>query len=56
MLSRSIHEAKRYQGRLGECHILISVQGDATDDIDPARNIFTAAGAKDIAVSREAAA
>ena len=49
-------EAKRYEGRLGEGHILISVHCDGSDDIDQARNIFSAAGAGDIAVNREAAA
>jgi hypothetical protein len=34
----------------------LSVHGDGADDIDRARNIFTAAGAKDISVSQEAAA
>lgn len=50
------YEAKRYEGRLGEGHILISVHCDGADDIERSRNIFTAASAKDIAVSQEAAA
>lgn len=50
------YEAKQYESRLGEGHILISVHCDTTDDIERARNILTAAGASDIAVSQEAAA
>lgn len=50
------YEAKRYEGRLGEGHILISAHCDEADDIEQARNILTTAGAKDIAVGQEAAA
>ena len=49
-------EAKRYEGRLGEGHILISVHCEGSEDIERARSIFTAASAADIAVSQEAAA
>jgi len=50
------YEAKRYEGRLGEGHILISVHCDGPDDIERVRNIFMAAAAQDISVSQEAAA
>src|SRR5579884_2397265 len=50
------YEAKQYEGRLGEGHILISVHAEDHEEIARARNILTAAGATDISVGREAAA
>jgi hypothetical protein len=49
-------EAKRYEGRLGEGHILLSVHCEDAQEIERARNIFNASGASDISISQEAAA
>ena len=50
------YEAKRYEGQLQSGSILMAVHCATEDDLERARNIFTASGARDIAVSREAAA
>ncbi|MEO8615597.1 MAG: DUF3341 domain-containing protein [Luteolibacter sp.] len=45
--------AKRYEGKLQEGNILMSVHAEDDADIDRARNIFTDAGAEDICVAGE---
>ncbi|MBL9139677.1 MAG: DUF3341 domain-containing protein [Verrucomicrobiales bacterium] len=47
-------EAKRYEGRVREGGILISVHTENSTEIDRAKRIFTDAGAKDIATAGEA--
>lgn len=49
-------EAKRYEGRLQEGNILISVHTEDSDEIDKAKQIFTQANAQDICTTRETAA
>lgn len=48
-------EAKRYEGRIREGGILISVHTESSEEVDRAKAIFEAAGAKDIATANEAA-
>jgi hypothetical protein len=48
-------EAKRYEGKLKEGKILISVHSDNSKETDRAKAIFETAGAQDIATSGEAA-
>jgi hypothetical protein len=48
------YEAKRYEGKLKEGGILISVHADNSDEISRAKQIFEAAGAKDISSTGEA--
>jgi hypothetical protein len=50
------YEAKRYESKLKEGKILISVHSDNSDETDRAKEIFTNAGAEDIATSSEASA
>lgn len=45
--------AKRYEGKLQEGNILISVHAEDVAEIHRARNIFTKAGAEDICVASE---
>jgi hypothetical protein len=47
-------EAKRYEGKLKEGNILISVHTDNSGEISEAKDIFTKAGAEDICVTGEA--
>jgi hypothetical protein len=47
------YEAKRYEGRLREGRILISVHSDESDQTKRAKEIFEKAGAEDIASSGE---
>lgn len=46
-------EAKRYEGKLKEGNILISVHTENSDEVDQAEDIFTKAGALDICSARE---
>ena len=46
-------EAKRYEGKLKEGNILISVHTDNSDEITRAKEIFTNAGAQDICTTGE---
>jgi hypothetical protein len=47
-------EAKRYEGRVREGGILISVHTESSEEIARAKQIFESAGAKDIATANEA--
>jgi len=47
-------EAKRYEGRIREGGILLSVHTESSDEVKKAREIFENAGAKDIASAGEA--
>ena len=46
-------EAKRYEGRVKEGNILISVHTENSDEIKRAKEIFTQAGAQDICTTGE---
>jgi hypothetical protein len=46
-------EAKRYEGKIREGNILISVHAENSDEIDRAEDIFTDAGAQDICATGE---
>lgn len=48
-------EAKRYEGKLNEGNILISVHTENSDEIARAKEIFDAAGAEDICTVSESA-
>lgn len=48
-------EAKRYEGKLQDGNILISVHTEDADEITRAEDIFTHAGAEDICTTDEAA-
>lgn len=47
------YEAKRYEGKLKEGNILISVHSETGDQRDSAKKIFETAGAEDIAYTEE---
>jgi uncharacterized protein (TIGR02271 family) len=47
------YEAKRYEGKLREGNILISVHSDNSDETSRAKDIFQRAGARDISVTGE---
>ena len=47
-------EAKRYEGKIKEGNILISVHTDNSAEISRAKDIFTKAGAEDICTTGEA--
>ncbi len=47
-------EAKRYEGKLKEGNILISVHTESSEEITRAKDIFTHAGAEDICTTNEA--
>ena len=49
-------EAKRYEGKIKEGNILISVHTENSEEITKAKDIFTHAGAHDICVTGEATA
>jgi hypothetical protein len=49
-------EAKRYEGKLKEGNILISVHTENSDEIKRAKEIFTNAGAQDICTTGESTA
>lgn len=48
------YEAQRYEGRLKQGHILLSVHTDDSDEASRARQIFTDEGAEDISTGAEA--
>jgi hypothetical protein len=48
------YEAKRYEGKIKEGNVLISVHAENSTERDRARNIFEEAGAEDISYSEEA--
>lgn len=47
-------EAKRYEGKIKEGNILISVHTESSEEITRAKDIFTAAGAQDICTTGDA--
>src|SRR3954466_14103356 len=47
------YEAKRYEGKIREGNILISVHAESSDEVARARAICENAGARDISTSRE---
>lgn len=47
------YEAKRYEGKVREGGILISVHADSGDEVKRAKEIFERAGAKDISTAGE---
>ena len=47
-------EAKRYEGKVKEGNLLISVHAENSEEITLAKNIFTSAGAQDICTTGEA--
>src|SRR5580693_9227006 len=47
-------EAKRYEGKIKDGDILISVHTDSSEEITRAKDIFTKAGAQDICTTGEA--
>jgi len=49
------YEAKRYEGKIRDGNILISVHAENNDEANNARQIFERAGAHDISTSGEAA-
>lgn len=49
-------EAKRYEGKIREGNLLISVHTENSDEIDRAKEIFTRAGAQDICTTGESSA
>lgn len=49
-------EAKRYEGRIKEGGILVSVHANNAEEIKRAKEIFTRAGAQDICTTNEASA
>jgi len=50
------YEAKRYEGKVKEGGILISVHTDNSDELDRAKKIFEQNGAQDIATAGESSA
>jgi hypothetical protein len=48
------YEAKRYEGKVKQGGILLSVHADDSDDITRAKEIFEEAGAQDISTAGEA--
>ena len=49
-------EARRYEGKIRDGNILISVHAEDGDEVRAAKDVFEAAGATDIATAREKAA
>jgi hypothetical protein len=49
-------EAKRYEGKIKEGNLLISVHTENSDEISRAKDIFTKAGAQDICTTGETSA
>jgi hypothetical protein len=49
-------EAKRYEGKIKEGNILLSVHAENSDEISRAKKIFEAAGAQDICTTGESSA
>jgi hypothetical protein len=50
------YEAKRYEGKVKDGNILISVHTENREEISAARNIFKTAGAEDISTTGESSA
>jgi hypothetical protein len=50
------YEAKRYEGKIRAGNLLISVHADGSDQVARVKEIFAAAGARDIATSGESSA
>jgi hypothetical protein len=48
------YEAKRYEGKIKDGNLLISVHTESATEVKRAKEIFTAAGAEDISVTGEA--
>jgi hypothetical protein len=48
------YEAKRYEGKIKEGNVLISVHAENSTERDRARTIFEEAGAEDISYTEEA--
>jgi hypothetical protein len=48
-------EAKRYEGKVKQGNILLSVHAEDSDEIDRAKKIFEGAGAQDISTTSESA-
>ena len=49
-------EAKRYEGKIKEGNLLLSVHTESSDEISRAKDIFAKAGAQDICTTGEASA
>ena len=49
-------EAKRYEGKIKQGNLLLSVHTEDSDEVTLAKDIFTKAGAQDICVTGEASA
>jgi hypothetical protein len=49
------YEAKRYEGRVKDGGILVSIHCDSSDEVSKAKDILKATGAEDIASSGEKA-
>ena len=47
------YEAKRYEGKIKEGNILISVHSENSDEVNRAKEILDRAGAHDISYSEE---
>jgi len=47
------YEAKRYEGKVKDGNILISVHAEGSDEIDRAKKIFERSGAEDISTAGE---
>jgi uncharacterized membrane protein len=47
-------EAKRYEGKVKDGNILLSVHAESSEEIDRAKKIFENAGADDISYTEEA--
>jgi hypothetical protein len=51
----SEYEAKRYEGKIKEGNILISVHSEDSDEVKRAKDIFERAGAHDISTAKRKA-
>ena len=47
-------EANRYEGKLAEGNILVSVHTESSEEIERAKDIFNSAGAHDVCTTNEA--
>ena len=50
------YEAKRYEGKIKNGNILLSIHASSSKEIDRAKDILKAAGAEDISYTEEATA
>jgi hypothetical protein len=50
------YEAKRYEGRIKEGGVLLSVHCDTSEQVDRAKDILEHTGAQDVSSSSEASA